>query len=514
MTDSAIQQKNTSRFEPFAAAFVCILAAFIVYSSALSNAFLFDDSTFLAESREWIEGRKSLFSLRPFGYFRPVWSAYVGILESVFGLNPVPYFIFGILIHGFNGFVIYCIARKIELSRAASWVAALLFITFFSHSEATLWMASHNSSLCAGFCALALLTHITNIKDARYYKSIATGILVLLALFTKETGITVVGWLVVADVSLRGPRGFLRRLMTRAAAVRYSCILAALGIFILTNDRFYVSLRGEQWGTDSMAGLGNITIARVLGAFPILYSPIGTVPGATFPWTGAALFAGFSTIVLIYRKIVIKTGLFAFAIAAVALLPVCTTMFQHHASSRLYYFPTFGAALMAGVIADVAFTKRWGAAAFMILTLVFAAVSMRSIVQLNELYYKPFSQMQTESAQSVRPFFSDTAETTLHLIDPPIDNIMHLRNFLVLYFGIPWEWVAQSKQPATEFAAWADAERAKGAAAIGWIEGKWTWITGPPPPSKPALRAALSLSGPAFEPSEELSIYTIYWKPD
>jgi hypothetical protein len=488
------ERARTTRVEVLVALVGCIALSFAVYGSALGNAFFNDDSAFLADGRELAVHPSRILELRPLNYCRPVWLAWVAVLESLFGATPLPFFIAGIVLHGINGAVLYGVARLLRMPRAAAATSAFLFVIFFSHSEATLWMASHNSSLCAGLSMAALALHLNAV--------------VCLALFTKETAIAVFAWIPIGEVCLRG----FRALFSREALLRYALLAFALLLFLLLNDRFRDAMRGASAGPESMADFHNISPARILGSLPILFSPLGTRPGDVFPWTGALWLVACLGVCAAAGRDVLRNATTAFAIAFAAAVPVCTTVFQHHASSRLYYFPTAGAALAAGALAEAALRRRSTTILFAVALAAYAVVSASSVWRLNEHYYKPFSRLQTKAAWTAGRHLPPGENATVHLVEPPIDNIMHLRNFLLLDFNVPWEWVELSYCSAPRFGEWARAETARGARVLAFTGERWEPVDAVPKPLKPLLRQALGLEVPPAEAPSELSIYTIQWK--
>lgn len=509
MDANDVSNKNR-RGESALALMVCVVFAFVVYYSALGNAFFNDDSAFLLDGRRLAAEPSILLKLRPLNYFRPVWSAYVGVLEAILQLQPMGYFVCGVAMHGLIGFLVWNLALMLQIGRAGSWFAALSFVAFFSQAEATLWMASHNSSMAAGFCILAVLCHLKAVERGGALRAALTGFVVLLALFTKETAITVLAWLPIAQCARFG----WRSIFTKASAVRFAAAAAALVALLIFNERFIAGLQGQTGGPNSRAGFENLSISRIIGAIPILYSPVGTRPGDTFFVLGIVAVA-----ILILLAIVSdsprRRALFAAAaLGLAALVPASTTTNQHHASSRLYYFPTVGAALSIGVLAAWMWKRRAAGAIFTIVWICYIVAGVVNIYYLNEKYYKPFSWLETRSARTVGGFLNPNNPAIIYWIDPPIDNISHLQNFLMLFHGVPYEAVEREHAPVATFDRWiAERKLEPGAIVIGTApDGTAIEISAAPPETKPPIEGGLRIEA-REQTREDLPVYIVRWRP-
>lgn len=422
---------------------LCQIVAFATYATALGNGFYNDDSTFLNDAKLLQFEPWKVFTISPLGWYRPLWSGYVLAGYALFGLNPAPWFAAGIAIHGFTGFLLWKLARAMRISNGGALVAAFTFITFFSHCEATLWMAAHNSSMVATMAIGAMLTNFAAIERNSYLQMLWTGLLVAAALLTKETGVTVLAWVPLAELSKFGWRSFFNK----KAILRYALIAAAVVLFLSQNQRMREAASAQEVSPmASRAGVRNITVERVTGAFLFLFSPSGVITSDLNAWAGAGAIAVFFVILLILRRDLWATGAFAILGALVALVPTSTPMLQMGTPYRLYYFATVGGAVCIALLYECV-RGRGARTAFAVVILGYCAWNAWWVWAMNLRFYQPFSLEQTECAKQMGKYLPENRPARIVLLEPPINNIFHLQRFLSVYHGVREDWVERHLPP-------------------------------------------------------------------
>lgn len=420
------------RAKTFAVLALCIAAAYVAYWPALGNGFYNDDAIFLNHADQILERPAALITERPLGYFRPTWSLYVTLQKAVFGLEPAGYFAVGILLHALNGFLVFSLARALALGLGGALTAALAFVAFFSHAEGTLWFAAHNSSLVCGLALAAVLQHLRAIRTGRLRDALGTALLVLATLFAKEPGVVVIAWLPLAEAFTAG----FRSCFTRRSLVRYALALAPLVLYVATNARLgdAVATAGAQQELRATATF--LRPERLLGAAAWLFSPIAHRRESLSPWLGvAALLAVPALSLLARRRDLLRIALLADLLLIAALAPACTTFQQQANVSRLYYFPTAGAALLLGAAFELA-RPRAARRALAVAFGLYLAVHVAAIGRVNALDYGPISRLQTRLAQALEPELAAQGDRTLYLLEPWLDNLTHLGEWLYLYWRV------------------------------------------------------------------------------
>jgi hypothetical protein len=458
------ESTRTSRWVagPAGAFVFCILGAFIVYGSCIGNRWYNDDVVFLAEARALREDPLRLGSDLVMGFFRPVFTGYIALLNACFGLEPGGYYICGILIHAINAFAVGRLARTLSGSTGAAWTASGAFLVFYSHCEATLWISSHNSSLLACFSLLAVLAHIRAIESSGAGAAVATAGTTGLALFTKETGLLVVLWLLAAESALFG----WKSLFSRKAAVRYALVAAVLAAYVGANPKLQEGLFTQQqaMAADLRVSASFITFTKVAAGYGWLFLPWTlthkNLEGAGALWHsawGIAALAGPLLIAARLRPAWRRPTAFASILALSGLAAPC--MFYHISpnSSRFYYYSTVGAAVALGLGAEAlrgALRPRAAQIVFVVALLGAAAWHAASIRLLNRALYLPASIDQTNFLRGIKSAFPPDDRTETWLVEPALPNLLHLEQAFSFFYGIDSRFLRMEFVERTAFEAW------------------------------------------------------------
>ena len=517
--DRSAPARRAKAFRTLAVCGVCVAIAFLVYAPALRNEFYNDDAYFLGDAKSIGNNAPAILGLNPLGYYRPVWSAWVWALFRIFGLWAAPYFAAGIVLHGVIGSLVWVLARQLRLGATAAWISAIGFLAFYSHSEATLWMAAHNSSLAAGLALLAVVLHLRAMERGGILAAAGASLALMAALFTKETAIAAIVWIPLAQWARFG----WRSLFTRESLGRYALHAAAVAAFWFADERIRLGAAMVQDPSTSRAGLQNVRVSRIVGAFGLLFEPAGVLPVEVCWGRGAAaLFVVFAAVAVLRRDLW-RQAVAATAIALVALAPTSATYQQMGTPFRLYYFPTVGAALLLGILWSCldspAIAARLGARGGAWLRgaaivgfagwVGWCAVGIRAV---NDAYYRPQSHAQSAFARRLQPYLSEGRRPRLLFLEPPINQILHIQKFLNLYHDVPEELVTQHILKRADAQGWLDGRL--GDPAVTALE--WTADRGILPTKTFPRAFHISWEGalgrdPAWSEPEFVTAYEIVW---
>src|SRR5580704_5316709 len=138
------------------------LGAVLLFFPMLGRTFVSDDFEVMQ--------RVARGDFRTPGFFRPLsdWSLYLNFLLG--GLHPAGYYLFNILVHGINSWLVWRFCRKWPwagdegMQRNYAVLAALLFLAYPFHSEGVAWVLGRGASLAALF-GLAVLVIVTGGSD-------------------------------------------------------------------------------------------------------------------------------------------------------------------------------------------------------------------------------------------------------------------------------------------------------------------------------------------------------------
>ncbi len=181
-----------SHFWPYL--FVGVLAL-AVYLPTLSNEFVWDDKGQLVNNPAIKDGKvvsafteDVWFFQREEGdaksnYYRPLQALVYMATYALAGFSAPAFHLLMVLLHVANSVLVFQLARSKLESREAALVAAALFAVHPIHTEAVAWIAVLPDVLMTLFVLIALT--LTN-------HAIVLGLLCLLALLTKETGVVLI----------------------------------------------------------------------------------------------------------------------------------------------------------------------------------------------------------------------------------------------------------------------------------------------------------------------------------
>jgi hypothetical protein len=138
--------------------------ALLLYAPVINNSFLNDD--FYVIKKVCLDGQ-----LNTNGFFRPLSDISIFLTWQVFGMNPVGYYLTGILLHALNALLIFhfCLRwrwlpDKIS-QQAFAFVAALLFLTYPFHNESVAWILGRGALVSNLFGMAGLLILISDGKE-------------------------------------------------------------------------------------------------------------------------------------------------------------------------------------------------------------------------------------------------------------------------------------------------------------------------------------------------------------
>ena len=199
------------------------LAAFAVFSSALSNQFVaWDDDLMLVDNPNyrglgWPQLRW-MFTTFHAGHYQPLSWITLGLDYSLWGIDPFGYHLTNLILHAVNTVIFYFVCRQLftrifVAAREARWEldfsAALATIFFALHPmrvESVVWATERRDVLSGGFFLAAIYCYL-RAQQAAALPSIARnrwlGLAVaaqLLSLMAKATGITLPLVLVILDI--------------------------------------------------------------------------------------------------------------------------------------------------------------------------------------------------------------------------------------------------------------------------------------------------------------------------
>lgn len=355
------------------------LAAVLPYLHTLGHEFAYDDGVEVVDNA-YIRGIQGV----PLILSNPVWagagkgsSAYrplttltYSLNHAVGGLAPAGYHLVNLLLHAGAASLVLALALALGVPLAAATLAGLLFAVHPVHVEAVANVAGRKELLVTVFTVGALLLHSGALRRGGW-RLVAAPLLGVLAAFSKETGLVLVGLVVALDL-LFGREDL--RAAPRRAAVLYASYLAGISLYLAARWAVLesVGMPGTPFLENPIASAPFLERAAtgfvVLGkGLQLLVAPITLSPDysyAAIPPVASALdprlalaLAGLAAVAAFAawpgeRR---RVRLAAVAIYALTVFPASNLLVPIGTifGERLLYLPSVGFALGVAAVASV-----------------------------------------------------------------------------------------------------------------------------------------------------------------
>ncbi|MFC2173877.1 tetratricopeptide repeat protein [Acidobacteriota bacterium] len=185
---------------------VLIALAFLAFSNAFRNDFVYDDIRLIKEN-ENLKGFTSVrlaftadyytSSLDPvtLGYYRPL-AILLNLLDfKLWGFEPAGYHLTNTLLHAANTILVFLLIWKLALKKRLllAGITAALFALHPIHTESVAFISGRVDPLCTLFVLAALNIYLFNTNHAKLPspgRAFAASILFMFALFSKEMAVS------------------------------------------------------------------------------------------------------------------------------------------------------------------------------------------------------------------------------------------------------------------------------------------------------------------------------------
>lgn len=201
--DLSAQGKLRTLWEhPAFPAVIVALVAFALYSRSLWFGFVWDDHVQITHNpliRSWTAwhaifthhfGVQQTTDIR---YYRPLLNLWSILLFKLLNLRPAGWHLMTVLLHAGASMAVYWMARVCRFKANLAFFAALLFAVHPIHIESACWISGGGDSMLTIFCVLSFIAFRLapqSSGQARWCWRLSSWLLLLLALWTKETAIS------------------------------------------------------------------------------------------------------------------------------------------------------------------------------------------------------------------------------------------------------------------------------------------------------------------------------------
>ena len=162
---------------------------FIFYKETFFYYFVSDDFILLSYKKNLAD----LFRIDPLNnHYTPVNSMANFFLYQLFGLNPIPYHIFIVLVHIVNIYLVYQLSKVFIKNKVKNVLTALVFAFFFANYEVVYWIGGNNNSLMVTFYLMALLSLINYVKVGKNIFAFLFQVAFVFAFLTHEYAVSLI----------------------------------------------------------------------------------------------------------------------------------------------------------------------------------------------------------------------------------------------------------------------------------------------------------------------------------
>jgi hypothetical protein len=301
-----------------------LLISLAINLPILASFFLSDDFYLIRSVGNY--GMFGIWSGRGAPFFRPLVAISIFIDYHLWGLNPLGYHLFSIVLHAANSLLVYLIAGRLFATAGldprrrplAALVCGAIFLVLPSHSESLAWISGRTDVLAAlGF--LAALFYYLRFKDMARRADLLRSLGCFgLALLAKEPSITLPALVVGYEVygALQGRRGGRSGVAISAAYAGIVGLYLVLRLLVLgvlvggygavhfkLNPLFLISTNLNSITRIFLPGLpvwGALKIDLIfLGLFSLLASAFALKNQRRGDRIALALFLGYAALVIL-----------------------------------------------------------------------------------------------------------------------------------------------------------------------------------------------------------------------
>jgi len=336
---------------------LCVLVL-VVYAPAFQFGFYGDDWIFfdLAGRLNLNEYLGKYFDPHAqTAWYRPVQGVLWRIGYATFGHNPLGYHAVNIFLHLANVLLLFALVKRETKNERVGFVAALIFATLPTAALAVFW-AGVVDPLETFFYLTTVWFWLAYLRDERARDFLFAFIAFLLALFSKEIGVTLPATLFLLDRFWLARPASLAQLARRYALFAVTLVPFAGIEWIVTRRSVFVNREGYAPGAQIAQNLADY--------FSALAFPWGFFPPLSYAWL--ALVALALAFLIFARK---RSALVPLVVgAAMAIAPVAPFPFV---APRFLYLSLVAFAVVFALTFD-AFARRSRVIAFGLLALVVA----------------------------------------------------------------------------------------------------------------------------------------------
>lgn len=371
---------------------VFTIAIAIFANASLSGWVTLDDPLYVLNNRRILDSEfAALLRLWSFEdahmgafieYF-PLRDSVYWTIHRIFGVQPLPYHIVNILLHGLCSVLVVAIGRRLGFSLPIACVAAIIFAVHPVHCESVVWISGLKDPMFTALLLASVLAYEPDSSGKRSY--VLSFVLLVLSLLCKSIGVMLPALL----LALEWRRNALTWASLRAVAPFGVIALLFLLNFVAIGNQnnVIVSHKGLTISADIMTSLWCFVTYVSLQVFPInlnllnlTYSirDTGDLRGAAAVITCFSMAIGVMVLLLKHRQLAVLAIWFVlFLLPVMKIVPIPVLV-----AERYLYLPSVAFSLAAAA-ALAQLVTRYRAVGKIAALLVIFGLAART-VQRNE----------------------------------------------------------------------------------------------------------------------------------
>ena len=387
---------------------VCTLA-FAVYSRSLLCGFVRDDSAQIIHNPQ-IQSWEYLPQLlgshrwsqwgpdRNLHFYRPLFSVWMLLVQTVGGLSPWFWHLSSILLHVAATYLVLWLCQRLTASEAGAAAAATVFAVHPIHVDAVTWLSASNELLFTLFALGSILMLLESNKTGDPPRLWTSAALYCAGVFCKETGMGILPILVViawVRLKSRVEGGQVRRLW-----VAGSPYVGATAIYLLARWSVMHQV-GVGEGEHSWAEVIYSSPSTIFFYLKKLIVPLGlsgcyvntitASPTAGF-WLGlAAIMVAVAFVAWLALRYSPVLGLAA-ALTVVPILPSLAVLRIYPQGDmthdRYLYFSSVGLSLLVGMLVNRVWLMQKEARMALVAVICAVAVAFSAVTFIQQRFYQ------------------------------------------------------------------------------------------------------------------------------
>lgn len=183
---------------------IIIVFTGLLYNQSLNNGFLFIDDDYYVLKNQYLRdlswnGIQAIFTHFYSFNYHPL-TTISNLLEfSIWGLNPLPYHLFNLLLHLLNIWLVFRLAERLSGRFITAMVVSVLFAIHPMHVESVAWIAERKDVLYSAFYIGSLLAYLRYCDSGNKAHYVVSIILFLLSCLSKSAAVTLPVLLLAID---------------------------------------------------------------------------------------------------------------------------------------------------------------------------------------------------------------------------------------------------------------------------------------------------------------------------